>query len=304
MYMPKESQLKYLSPEEIERNPENPRMIFDEKKLSELMSSINEIGILVPLIVYYDEKKKKYILLDGERRLRCSRNLNLTKVPVNVIATPNKVENILQMFNIHNVRIEWGPMEVAWKLKILMKELNTEKESELAKLTSLKPMEIRKSKTLLSYDEKYQDLVHKGPKNGGIKEDFLVELKPTLNWVEKELPDIKRGNFINAVVDKHHKGIIGNYVKGFRNLSKLVRSGIQKSKVKSIFDKIINDPSYNLDQAYEASIKYQMDINEIEKRAERLLTLISGFKIKKEDESNRNLLNILKKLRDILDKIL
>ena len=302
--MPKESQLKYLSPEEIERNPENPRMIFDEKKLSELMSSINEIGILVPLIVYYDEKKKKYILLDGERRLRCSRNLNLTKVPVNVIATPNKVENILQMFNIHNVRIEWGPMEVAWKLKILMKELNTEKESELAKLTSLKPMEIRKSKTLLSYDEKYQDLVHKGPKNGGIKEDFLVELKPTLNWVEKELPDIKRGNFINAVVDKHHKGIIGNYVKGFRNLSKLVRSGIQKSKVKSIFDKIINDPSYNLDQAYEASIKYQMDINEIEKRAERLLTLISGFKIKKEDESNRNLLNILKKLRDILDKIL
>lgn len=302
--MPKESELKHLSPSEIEPNPENPRMVFDEKKLNELMGSINEIGILVPLIVYYDEKKKKYILLDGERRLRCARNLGLNKIPVNVIATPNKLENILQMFNIHNVRIEWGPMEIAWKLRTLMKELKTEKESELARLTSLKPMEVRKAKILLSYNEKYQDMVHKGPKQGGVKEDFFVELKPTLNWIEKELPDLERGKFIDSVIEKHQKRVIDNYVKGFRNLSKLVRSGIQKNKVENILYKITNESGYNLDQAYEASIKYQMDLNEVEKRAERLLVLLSGFKIKKEEGGNRKLLETLKKLREAINRII
>lgn len=302
--MKKESKLKYLNPGEIERNPQNPRIFFDEAKMNELQESINELGILVPLIVYYDDQKNKFLLLDGERRLKSAKALGMTKVPTNVISKPTKLQNILQMFNIHNVRIEWGPMEVAWKVKTIMDDTKITKESELARLTSLKPMEIRKSKILLSFDKKYQELVDLTPKRGGIKQDFLVELNPTLNWIKKELPPIKKNKLIDALIEKHKLKIIQNYVSGFRELSKMVRSGLDKKKIKQIFQNLIEKEAYGLDDAFEASVRDQMDIKDIEKRVKKLLNLLEKLKIGKKDRSNSSLFEILKKLSSVLNRIL
>ncbi len=302
--MKKESDLRYLDPEEIERNPQNPRIFFDEKRLNELQESINELGILVPLIVYYDDQKNKFLLLDGERRLISAKVLGIKKVPTNVISKPTKLQNILQMFNIHNVRIEWGPMEVAWKVKTIMDDTKIAKESELARLTSLKPMEIRKSKILLSFDEKYQNLVHLTPKRGGIKQDFLVELNPTLNWIGKELPSVKKNRLIDALIEKHKINVIKNYVSGFRQLSKMVRSGLNKRKIEQIFQNLIEKEGYDLDDAFEVSVREQMDLKDIEKRSKRLLDLLEKFKTIKKDSDSSSLFKTLKKLNSLLESIL
>lgn len=296
--------LEYLSPDLIERNPENPRIIFDEKLMQDLLKSIDEIGILVPLIVFPDDKKNKYILLDGERRLRCAKALNLKKVPVNIVAKPSRLQNILEMFNIHNVRIEWGPMEVAWKLKIIISEVGSDKEKDLVRFTALKPAEIRKAKILLSYSKEHQNLVHSGPKYGGIKEDFLIELKPTLNWLEKNLAFSQKDNynFINILIKKHKDGIIKNYVKNFRDLVKIVRADLPKLKVKEIIKNISTNPEYSIDNAYESSIEYSINIKELERRVKKLVKILKGFKFIKKEDENIGLLEALRELKEVIQR--
>ena len=69
----------------IARNPYQPRRDFDESQLADLTKSIQQEGILQPLIVT-DAKgprddEKRYVLITGERRLRAAREAGLSSVP-------------------------------------------------------------------------------------------------------------------------------------------------------------------------------------------------------------------------------
>ena len=63
--------LKQVPPEQISRNPENPRLIFRQEEMENLMFSIDKLGVQVPVTVY--QEGKKFYLIDGERRWRCAR---------------------------------------------------------------------------------------------------------------------------------------------------------------------------------------------------------------------------------------
>ena len=99
--------LLMVSPDDVSPNPHNPRLIFNPEDLRELRNSIEEVGILVPLTIFVNKRKipkTKYSLLDGERRLRCAIDLNLKKIPANVVDEPKDVtQNILFMF-VHFAR--------------------------------------------------------------------------------------------------------------------------------------------------------------------------------------------------------
>src|SRR4051794_37212956 len=90
--------LMEVEPDAIRKNPDNPRMIFREQEMIELLDSIARTGIQVPLTVYED---RGYVILDGERRWRCAKRLNLKRVPCIIHPKPSKLENLLMMFNIH-----------------------------------------------------------------------------------------------------------------------------------------------------------------------------------------------------------
>src|SRR5688572_14071224 len=107
--------LQEIHPDTINPNPQNPRLIFREEEMNQLLVSIKEVGIRVPLSVYH-ERGSKFTLIDGERRWRCARKLNLTSVPVIVYPRPSPLENLLMMFNIHKVRSDWDIMPMALKL--------------------------------------------------------------------------------------------------------------------------------------------------------------------------------------------
>src|SRR5947209_8322029 len=113
--------VELVDPVNLAPNPDNPRLIFRIQELEELEQSIESQGILVPLTVFQD--KSKYILLDGERRWRCARKLGLHRVPVIVQPRPERVQNIMMMFAIHNARRDWDPLPTARKLKELEDEL-------------------------------------------------------------------------------------------------------------------------------------------------------------------------------------
>jgi ParB family chromosome partitioning protein len=63
-------------------NPEQPRKHFDEDDLAGLAQSIQENGVIQPVIV--EEAGDQYILHDGERRLRAAKLAGLTEIPAHI----------------------------------------------------------------------------------------------------------------------------------------------------------------------------------------------------------------------------
>ncbi len=65
--------------ERIAPNPRQPRVVFDEEALAELVHSIKEIGLLQPVVVR--RSAEGYELIAGERRLRASKIAGLDEIP-------------------------------------------------------------------------------------------------------------------------------------------------------------------------------------------------------------------------------
>jgi len=299
----KKSGLAYISPSVIEPNPENPRkkMGFDEKRMKELLESIKDLGILVPLIAYLDEKKKKYILLDGERRWRCAKQLELSRVPVNLIDKPSRLQNLLEMFNIHNVRIEWGAMETAWKLEKIMNESGKTKDYELAKLTSLKTTQIKKLKILLNYNKKYQNLVFLGPQEGGLKEDFLVEINPVIKFI-KEKTNLNTNSLLDSLIKKHKKKIIINYPIEFRLLKKIIFSEkVDDTEKVEIINRLIGEKKYSIKEANEESIRFSLSYEEFIKKCSRMKNSLRSLKIRDLKQNEKE--ELKKRLKDLQREI-
>lgn len=76
-----ESALRDVPTSSIEPNPNQPRVHFDEDSLNDLAKSIQEIGVLQPLLVR-EIAPGKYQLIAGERRWRAAQRASLAEVPV------------------------------------------------------------------------------------------------------------------------------------------------------------------------------------------------------------------------------
>jgi ParB family transcriptional regulator, chromosome partitioning protein len=50
--------LQQISPDKIRNNPDNPRLVFREDEMQQLMDSIKEVGIKVPVSLYEDRSRK------------------------------------------------------------------------------------------------------------------------------------------------------------------------------------------------------------------------------------------------------
>ncbi len=89
------SKLKQIRIEQIRPNPDNPRIHFRQKEMNELLESIAIHGVQVPVSVYED--RGSFVLIDGERRWRCCRKLNLVSIPALIQEKPDKLTNLLLM---------------------------------------------------------------------------------------------------------------------------------------------------------------------------------------------------------------
>ena len=90
-------------------NPRQPRTVFDETALNELISSIKSIGILQPPVVR-KVADNKYELIMGERRYRAAKAAGLTSIPVIIRQAPdNELLRDALIENIH--RSNLNPLE-------------------------------------------------------------------------------------------------------------------------------------------------------------------------------------------------
>ncbi|MFE4868696.1 ParB/RepB/Spo0J family partition protein [Streptomyces sp. NPDC056682] len=95
----------------ITPNPRQPREVFDEDALAELVTSIKEVGLLQPVVVR-QTGPERYELIMGERRWRSCREAGLERIPAIVRATDDEkllLDALLE--NLH--RAQLNPLEEA-----------------------------------------------------------------------------------------------------------------------------------------------------------------------------------------------
>jgi ParB/RepB/Spo0J family partition protein len=310
----KQSNLRDISPSDIKPNPENPRLIFRESELHELLESIREVGVRVPIAVY--EEREKYVILDGERRWRCTLKLNHKTIPALVQPKPNRLENLLMMFNIHNVRVQWDLLPTALKLRdikyILEKEGKSTDFDHLAGITGLSLSTIKRAFELLELPQKYQDMLLKEaekPKpEQKITADLFIEINKALRVVEKYTPevleDVSKTKFVDSMFKKYTDGVENNVVN-FRKISKIARSektGVKKSRVVPILVNLAKRPEYRIEQAYTDTVSSAYQSRNLNNK---IIVLTSSLaKYKNSDSFPEEFKLSLQALRKEIDRLL
>lgn len=104
----------------IHANAKQPRAVFEDEALAELVGSIQEVGLLQPIVVRKDAVDS-YELVMGERRWRASRLAGLGAVPAIVRATAD--DDMLRDALLENIhRVQLNPLEEAAAYQQLMED--------------------------------------------------------------------------------------------------------------------------------------------------------------------------------------
>ena len=162
---------------EIVPNREQPRKTFDEAALAELAQSIEQHGILQPLLVR-PLPSGSYQLVAGERRWRAARMCKLTEVPV-VIKELSDNE-AMELAIIENLqREDLNPIEEAEGLQALADKCGYTQEEIAASVGKSRPA-IANSLRLLRLPEEVRDMTKSGTISAGHARALLAFDNPAM----------------------------------------------------------------------------------------------------------------------------
>jgi ParB family chromosome partitioning protein len=130
-YPEKESNFFEVDIEDIYPNPDQPRKKFSAEKIKELAASIQETGLIQPVVV--NKREGKYYLIVGERRWRAAQYLRWKKIPVIIKdISPNEVVIDALIENIQ--REDLNAIEIAEGIELMMKKTGLNQEQTAEKL--------------------------------------------------------------------------------------------------------------------------------------------------------------------------
>lgn len=174
--------------DQLAPDPGQPRRHFDETGLAELAGSIDQEGVLQPILVYedgaLDDGRMRYTILDGERRYRASLRVRMD-VPVIVVTGRDVADIRIRQLVANLQREELDPLEEALALRQLM-QLSGLGIKNIAKRIG-KPAAYVQRRNDLLYDPRLTEAVH----NGQINASVAVELK--------HLPEEQRHVYLDRV---------------------------------------------------------------------------------------------------------
>ncbi len=121
----------------IEPNPRQPRTVFDEDAMAELVHSIKEIGLLQPIVVR-EVAPEKFELIMGERRWRAHREAGLDTIAAVVRETQD--EDLLRDALLENLhRSELNPLEEAAAYQQLLDDFGCTHEELATRIGRSRP---------------------------------------------------------------------------------------------------------------------------------------------------------------------
>jgi ParB family chromosome partitioning protein len=194
-----------LPTEKIRANPKQPRRIFSEAALADLVASIKEKGILQPILVSPTEGGL-YEIIAGERRWRAAQRAGLKEVPV-TIKSGSESERF-EMSLIENLqREDLNPIELAEGFKRLQEEFQLTQEA-IAKVVGKDRAVVANTLRLLGLPEDIQQALREGTISAGHAKALLAVEDPdarhslftqilsndlTVRHVEQAARDHKKG---------------------------------------------------------------------------------------------------------------
>jgi ParB family chromosome partitioning protein len=153
------AQQNEVSVDSISPNPKQPRTVFNEEAMAELVASIKEIGILQPPVVR-QTSPGRYELIMGERRFRAAKLAGLRSIPVIIRQTPdNELLREAIIENIH--RSQLNPLEEAAAYTQLLQDFNCTHDELAQKLGRSRPL-ISNTMRLLNLPASVQSRVASG----------------------------------------------------------------------------------------------------------------------------------------------
>ena len=134
--MNNDDSVQFIALELIRPNPYQPRKTFEEERLNDLASSIQQHGILQPIILR--QTVQGYYIVVGERRFRASQLAGLTEVPA--IIKELSDEDMMELAIIENLqREDLNAIEEAESYKKMMTDLNITQQEVARRLGKSRP---------------------------------------------------------------------------------------------------------------------------------------------------------------------
>ena len=155
-----------LGIEQLYPCPTQPRKVFNETALKELSESINEYGLLEPILVRPDpEKPGMYEIVAGERRWRAAQKAQLHEVPVVIRELDDGAA--FQISLVENLqRQDLNPIEEAFGYQRLTKEFGHTPE-RVGQLLGKSRSHVANMMRLLNLPESVQAMVEVGDISAG-----------------------------------------------------------------------------------------------------------------------------------------
>ena len=147
-------------------NARNPRRVFSNAELDELVASLRERGIIQPIIARQVRgAAEAYEIIAGERRWRAAQRAGLHEVPVVVVEATDA--EALQIAIIENVqRADLNPLEEADGYRALMEEFGNSQD-EIAKIIGKSRSHVANTLRLLKLPDSVKAYIHSGQLSAG-----------------------------------------------------------------------------------------------------------------------------------------
>ncbi|MGW5456518.1 ParB/RepB/Spo0J family partition protein [Nocardia sp. NPDC003979] len=137
---PGDAVYREIPADQIEPNPKQPRSVFEEEALAELVHSIREFGLMQPIVVRRLEPGvDKFQLVMGERRWRACQEAGLATIPAIIrdTADSSMLRDAL-LENIH--RVQLNPLEEAAAYQQLLEEFDVTHEELASRIGRSRPV--------------------------------------------------------------------------------------------------------------------------------------------------------------------
>ena len=230
----------------IKANPNQPRKIFDEEKLSDLSESIKEHGLLQPIIVIENDDNS-YTLVAGERRLRAHKLAKIDKIKAIIIdADEFKLRELALIENIQ--RDDLNVIELAYCYAQLLNEHNITHE-ELSRKVFKTRTSITNTLRLLQLSSYVQQFLATDKISAGHAKvmlglsndeqkmvcDSIIGQKLSVRETEKLVKELKEKN---SDKPKKNKEISSYDINPLKNLMNKLQENDLKVKVEKNYFKI------------------------------------------------------------------
>lgn len=154
-----DASFKEIAIDRIDRNPLQPREQISPEGISALRQSIQEQGVLQPILVR--KVGERYELIAGERRWTAAKDAGLSMIPARIIQAKTDTE-ILEISLVENLqREDLNPMDIAQGYQRLVKEFGLTHQ-DVARVVGTDRSTVTNLVRLLQLPEEIQMSIRKG----------------------------------------------------------------------------------------------------------------------------------------------